>query len=82
MRQPKQMNTRVIISGLESNPSNPFDLANKYEKILSICENHSNIDYYLALCKAYLHKSELDRKPTDAQIFSLQALSSSCIKKY
>ena len=48
-----------------SNPSNPFDLANKYEKILSICENHSNIDYYLALCKAYLHnKSKLDRKPT------------------
>ena len=44
--------------------NNQSDLVNEYGKILSICENHSNIDYYLALCKAYLHKSKLDRKPT------------------
>ncbi|SSC07127.1 SLATT domain-containing protein [bacterium endosymbiont of Bathymodiolus sp. 5 South] len=50
------------------NPSNLSDLANKYEKILSICENHSDIDYHLALCYVYLAShnphSDSDRTPT------------------
>ena len=43
-------------------------LANEYEKILSVCENHSDIDYHLALCDAYLSSKnphdDLDRMPT------------------
>jgi hypothetical protein len=51
--------------------NNTNNLTNEYEKILSICENHIDIDYYLALCNAYLINSNpsgnttgLDRMPT------------------
>ena len=48
------------------------DLINKeYEKILSLCENHTDIDYQIALCETYLSHSSprdpekgLDRWPT------------------
>ncbi|MBV1883022.1 MAG: SLATT domain-containing protein [Pseudomonadales bacterium] len=43
----------------------------EYEQILSVCENHLTIDYYMALCETYLTQSAsndkqggLDRTPT------------------
>jgi conflict system pore-forming effector with SLATT domain len=36
------------------NTGNTDALANEYENILSICENHADIDYQLALCDTYL----------------------------
>jgi len=30
------------------------DLTAEYEQILGVCENHLTIDYYIALCEAYL----------------------------
>ncbi len=50
---------------------NTTELANEYESILSVCENHTDIDYQLALCNTYLGHNNpddsnngLDRKPT------------------
>jgi hypothetical protein len=52
------------------------ELSAEYKQILGVCENHLTIDYYLALCEAYLIqtplkeatllvvKVELDRVPT------------------
>jgi len=44
---------------------------NEYEQILSLCENHADIDYQVALCDTYLShncprdpKNGLDRWPT------------------
>jgi hypothetical protein len=46
-------------------------ISNEYEQILSLCENHADIDYQIALCDTYLsHNSPrdpekgLDRWPT------------------
>ncbi len=40
------------------------ELSAEYDQILSVCENHLDIDYYIALCEAYLTQTGLDRKPT------------------
>lgn len=43
-------------------------LTKEYENILSVCENHTDIDYYTALCHTYLSQKnaskQLDRQPT------------------
>jgi len=43
-------------------------LTKEYEQILSVCENHTDNDYYIALCHTYLSindaSTKLDRKPT------------------
>ena len=43
-------------------------ITNEYEQILSVCENHADIDYHLALCNMHLSESKnkngLDREPT------------------
>jgi len=58
----------------EQENSNVENIGVEYEKILNACENHLDIDYHLALCKAYLTDSNdgLDRRPTKyswAQLF-------------
>lgn len=47
------------------------DLNSRYKQILEMCENHSDNDYYTAMCEAYLThpnpsdpKTGLNRKPT------------------
>lgn len=46
-------------------------ISNEYEQILSLCENHTDIDYQIALCDTYLShncprdpENGLDRWPT------------------
>jgi len=34
--------------------SNLPDISAKYEQVLNICENHKEIDYYIALCENFL----------------------------
>ncbi|MEX0829996.1 MAG: SLATT domain-containing protein [Nitrospirales bacterium] len=53
------------------NQNDTISMGKEYEKILSVCENHADIDYHLALCDTYLShnnpndsSSRLDRKPT------------------
>lgn len=50
----------------KNTPQGDADIEAEYEKILSVCENHADIDYHLALCETYLTDSRngLDRKPT------------------
>jgi len=55
----------------KENSGSTTELANEYEGILSVCENHADIDYQLALCDTYLSHNNpddsdngLDRKPT------------------
>lgn len=55
----------------KENSGSTTELANEYESILSVCENHEDIDYQLALCDTYLSHNNpddsdkgLDRKPT------------------
>lgn len=47
---------------------NTQDLEDEYRKVLSVCENHTDADYYLALCEAHLTDEDpqknLDRHPT------------------
>ena len=51
-------------------PSVTFEeFSAEYDQILGVCENHLTIDYYLALCEAYLttpkkNRNNLDKKPT------------------
>ena len=56
---------------------NEVALAAEYEQILGVCENHTDVDYYRALCEAYLthpdpkntenEEIKLDRLPTRYQ---------------
>lgn len=50
----------------KNTPDDTVNIASEYEQILSVCENHDDIDYHLALCETYLADSKdgLDRKPT------------------
>lgn len=59
----------------KNQPSNLADLSVEYDQILGVCENHSDRDYYLALCIEYITNSSqadektglklgLDRRPT------------------
>ncbi len=64
----------------KENIRNTSELANEYEKILTVCENHADIDYHIALCDTYLAHNDpnsnsngLDRKPT-AYIWFLVAI--------
>ena len=36
-------------------------LTKEYEQILGVCENHTDNDYYRALCETYLTHSKKDR---------------------
>lgn len=43
------------------------DITTKYEQVLSVCENHKDIDYYKALCETFLTRDPLkdhDKTPT------------------
>ena len=62
--------------------SDPSKLDDEYEQILGVCENHTDKDYYLALCLEYVTKpgkadketglkEGLDRCPTWYHWFSL-----------
>jgi hypothetical protein len=55
----------------KANLSDQKIIAEDYKKVLSVCENHTDRDYYVALCEAYLtHENPndpqngIDRKPT------------------
>ena len=66
----------------KSNPDNFVELSSEYDQILGVCENHSDRDYYLALCIEHVTKTGkkdkdtgikegLDRRPTWYHWFSL-----------
>ncbi|MAL98255.1 MAG: hypothetical protein CL583_07360 [Alteromonadaceae bacterium] len=52
---------RATVEGAETDV-----LAKEYTQILSVCENHSDRDYYIAMCEAQLthDPDKLDRHPT------------------
>lgn len=45
-------------------------LAKEYEKVLGVCENHTDNDYYKALCEAYLTHPDPLGTSEDAQTIS------------
>lgn len=66
----------------DSSLTDPTKLSTEYDQILGVCENHSDRDYYMALCIEYVTnknrldkntglKKGLDRSPTWYHWFSL-----------
>lgn len=56
------------------NPDDKSQLANEYSNVMGLCENHTDFDYYKALCIEYLtaqDKTDLDRTPTTYHWVSL-----------
>ena len=53
------------------NDEDVIKLSSEYNQVLRVCENHTDIDYYCALCEVYLTtkkpKEDLDRSPTKYQ---------------
>lgn len=60
-----------IYQKIKAKDADVTPLVDEYDQVLSVCENHTDGDYYLALCEAYMTHQDpknkdigLDRLPT------------------